>query len=245
MPLHTTFHAIVDGISGDTYLEPVRAKLGGSSFTTTGAVVSIKGQGHRINLSVDVPDSQLQDFLDLAVKTKPPVLTARLSANMQLQIPPGGESVSKKINLEGNFTLRNIHFTNPKVQDKVDMLSLRAQGDPKAAKPGAPDVSSQMDGRFRMSSRLLRFNTLTYMLPGARVNLQGIYSLDGQQFDFYGKVLTQASLSHMVDSRWQSFLLKFVSPFFRNKGGGAAIPVSITGTRSEPRFGLDLFRHRR
>ena len=68
----------------------------------------------------------------------------------KLHIRPGKESVSKKIGLKGGFTLRRIHFTNPEVEDKVDMLSLRAQGDPKAAKPGAEDVHSQMVGQFVM-----------------------------------------------------------------------------------------------
>jgi hypothetical protein len=243
MPLHTQFRAIVDGISGDTYLQPVNARLRSSSFTAKGAVINIKGHGHRIDLDLDVPDAQVKDFLDLAVKTEPAVMTARMSTNAKLQIQPGKESVSQRLSLAAGFTLTRIHFTNPKVQDKVDVLSLRAQGKPKEAKPGATDVNSQMNGRFHMNHGVLQFSNLTYVLPGARVNLQGVYSLNGQLFDFYGKVLTTASLSHMVDSWWVSLLLKPVDPFFKRKGSGAEIPVSITGTRSEPKFGLDLFKH--
>jgi hypothetical protein len=241
VPLHTQFHAIVDGISGDTYLQPVNAKLRDSSFTANGAVINIKGHGHRVDLDVDVPNAQLQDFLDLTVKTEPAIMTAIIGTKTKLQIRPGKESVSKKLRLDGTFTLRAIHFTNPKVQDKVDMLSLRAQGEPQKAKPGAKDVNSQMTGRFHMDQGVLRFSNLAYVLPGARVDLAGVYSLDGQLFDFHGKVLTNASLSHMVDSWWQSLLLQPVSLFFKRKGGGAEIPVSIAGTRSEPKFGLDLF----
>jgi hypothetical protein len=240
MPLHTQFHAIVDGTNGDTYLRPVNAKLRNSSFTASGAVINIKGQGHRIDLDVDVPRAQVQDFLKLAVKAEPGIMTGVIGTKARLQIPPGEESVSQKLSLTGRFTLRSIHFSNPKVQDKVDMLSLRAQGEPEKAKPGAKDVSSQMTGRFQMASGVLHFSDLTYVLPGARVNLVGVYSLDGEQFDFRGKVLTDASLSHMVDSPWTSLLLKAVSPFFRRKGGGAEIPVSISGTKSEPKFGLDV-----
>lgn len=72
MALHTRFHATVDGTSGDTYLEPVNAKLRNSSFTARGAVVSVKGKGHTIDLDVDIPSGQIQDFLELAVKTEPP-----------------------------------------------------------------------------------------------------------------------------------------------------------------------------
>jgi hypothetical protein len=144
--------------------------------------------------------------------------------------------------LKGEFSLRRIHFSNPKVQDKVDMLSLRAQGEPKKAKPGATDVNSRMNGTFYMDRGVLHFTNLQYVLPAARVNLAGVYSLDGQLFDFHGHVLTKASLSHMVTSWWASLLLKPISPFFKKKGWGADIPVSLSGTRSEPKFGIDVFR---
>lgn len=243
MHLHTKFHAIVDGTSGDTYLHPVDAILGDSHFTTSGAVVNIKGRGHRIDLDVDVPGDRLQDFLKLSVKTEPPVMSAIITTKAKLQIPPGDRSVSQKMSMQGRFTLRNIHFSNPSVQDKVDMLSLRAQGHPHQARPGAADVNSRMTGTFRMSAGALTFDDLSYSLPGAQVNLIGVYSLDGQHFDFHGKVLTDASLPHMVDNFWASLALRAVSPFFHRKGGGAEIPVSISGTRSAPKFGLDLFGH--
>jgi len=242
VPLHTEFHAIVDGTSGDTYLRPVKAKLGESRFTTNGAVVNIKGKGHTIDMDVDVPAGQLRDFLQLAVKTEPPVMTAVITTKTKLHIRPGKESVTRRLSFDGNFALKNIHFTNPKVQDKVDMLSLRAQGNPKEAQPGAKDVSSQMRGTFVMDRSIIRFTTLDYSLPGARINLAGVYSMDGQQFDFFGTVFTQASLPHMIASRWRALLLRPFSPFFRGPNGGAEIPVKITGTKSAPKFGLDLFR---
>jgi len=44
MPLHTEFHAIVDGTSGDTHLKPVRATLLHSSFTARGSVMRMRGR---------------------------------------------------------------------------------------------------------------------------------------------------------------------------------------------------------
>ncbi len=242
VPLHTEFHAIVDGTSGDTYLQPVQAKLGDSRFTTSGAVINIKGKGHTIDLDVDVPAGQLRDFLQLAVKTEPPVMNALITTKTKLHIRPGKESVTHRLSFDGSFALRNIRFTNPKVQDKVDMLSLRAQGDPKEAKPGAKDVNSRMKGAFVMDRGIIRFRTLDYTLPGAHINLAGVYSMDGQQFDFFGTVFTHATLPQMVASRWKSLLLRPISPFFKGPNGGAEIPVKITGTKSAPKFGLDLFR---
>ena len=240
MPLHTKFHAIVDGTNGDTLLQPVEARLGESGFTCNGAVITVKGKGHIIDLDVTVPDGRIGDFLRLAVKTTPVVMTGRLTMKTKLYIPPGKESVTRKMGLKGEFTLRQIHFTNPEVEDKVDMLSLRARGNPKVAKPGAEDVYSQMVGQFVLGGGKLRFSTLDYALPGADVKLVGEYTLDGERFEFEGKVLTNAKLSEMVASWWKSLLLKPIDPFFKTDGTGAEIPVKVSGTRSAPKFGLDL-----
>jgi hypothetical protein len=168
------------------------------------------------------------------------VMTGVLSMKTKLHIRPGKESVTQKLALNGGFTLKRIHFTNPAVQDKVDMLSLRAEGHPKEAKPGAEDVRSQMTGKFRMDDGKLTLQHLHYALPGATVNLEGVYTLDGKKFDFTGKVRTKAELSQMVASWWKSLLLKPVDPFFHKHGAGAEIPVKVTGTNSAPKFGLDI-----
>jgi hypothetical protein len=240
VPLHTKFHAIVDGTNGNTYLQPVEARLNESDFSCNGAVINVKGKGHIIDLDVNVPNGRIQDFLQLAVKTTPVVMTGRLTMKAKLYIPPGKESVTRKIGLKSGFTLRQIHFTNPEVEDKVDMLSLRAQGDPKAAKPGAEDVHSQMIGKFVMDAGRLSFSKLDYTLPGATVALTGEYSLDGERFEFEGKIRTDAKVSQMVASKWKSLLLKPVDPFFKKNGAGAEIPVKVSGTKSAPKFGLDL-----
>lgn len=240
MPLRTKFHAIVDGTSGDTFLKPVEARLGASDFTSSGAVINVKGKGHIIDLDVTVQNGRIQDFLQLGVKTMPVIITGRLQMKTKLHIPPGKESVTRKIALKGGFTLREIHFTNPQLEDKVDMLSLRAQGDPKAAKPGAEDVYSQMAGQFAMDAGKLSFSKLNYSLPGAEVALRGEYTLDGETFEFAGNMKTNAKVSQMVASKWKSLLLKPVDPFFKKDGAGAEIPIKVSGTRSAPKFGLNL-----
>jgi hypothetical protein len=39
---------------------------------------------------------------------------------------------------------------------------------------------------------------------------------------------------------WKSMLRKPVDPFFSEHGAGTELPIKITGTRSEPHFGLDF-----
>ncbi len=242
VPLHTEFRAIVDGTTGDTFLPIVKAQLRNSTFTTSGAVVNVKGQGHTVDLAVDVPSAKIQDFLDLAVRTEPAVMTGIIATKAKLHIEAGKESVPRKLALDGRFSVQDIQFTNPKVQDKVDMFSLRAQGEPKKAKPGAKEVRSEMAGTFRMRNGVLSFADLSYAVPGAGVHLGGVYSLDGQQFEFHGKVFTEASISQMVDSPLASVVLKALSPLFKSQTAGAQIPVSIHGTESAPKFGLDVLR---
>ena len=240
MPLHTTYSAVVDGTTGDTYLEPVAAKLGDSEFTCSGAVINVKGRGHIIDLDVDVPAGRIEDFLQLSVKTQPAVMSGVITTKTKLHIRPGKESVTQKLGMKGGFTLEQIHFNNSQVQDKVDMLSLRAQGEAGKAKPGATDVRSRMTGQFVMEDARLTFDELNYTLPGATVRLEGIYSMDGKEFAFAGKVRTDAKISQMVASRWKSLLLKPADPFFHKNGAGAEIPVKVTGTNTAPKFGLDL-----
>jgi AsmA-like C-terminal region len=240
VPLYTRFSAIVDGTTGDTYLQPVDAKLGASEFSCSGAVVNHKGIGHTIDLDVDVPAGRIQDFLQLAVKTQPVVMTGVLAMKTKLHIRPGKESVTQKLAMKGEFVLKRMHFTNPDLQDKVDMLSLRAQGDPKDAKPGAEDVISHMTGKFQMADGKLNLQDLDFTMPGATVRLAGVYTLDGKKFDFTGKVRTDAKLSQMVASRWKSWTLKVADPFFHKHGAGAEIPVKVTGTNTAPKFGLDI-----
>jgi len=240
MPLNTTFSAIVDGTTGDTYLNPVHAMLRHTAITCTGSIVNIRGVGHVIDLDTDIPNGSLQDLLGLAVKTRPVYLTAQITTRAKLHIRPGKESVAQKMSLKGAFTLRQIHFTNQAVQDKVDSLSMRAQGRPAEAKPGAPLVASQMTGTFNLADGRIVFDKLDYTLPGAGVQLTGIYSLDGEQFDFHGNVRTQAQVSEMVSKWWQQLLLKPVDHYFRKDGAGTEVPIKITGTNNEPKFGLDF-----
>src|SRR5438045_9696518 len=89
---------------------------------------------------------------------------------------------------------------------------------------------------------MLSFSRVHLQIAGTKLDLTGEYSLDGHQFDFHGKARMNAKLSHLVTG-WKSVLLKPVDPFFSKDGAGTEIPVKVTGTKSEPHFGLD-FRHK-
>jgi len=166
-------------------------------------------------------------------------MTGSAKLKTRFDLPPGEADVSDRIRLSGEFEISGAHFTNKKIQSKVDALSMRGQGRPKEAKEDVPDVLSEMAGDFRLANGLLSFSKLHFQVPGTEVNLTGKYTLDGNQFEFHGKARMQAKLSHMVTG-WRSALLKPVDPFFSKHGAGTEVPVKVTGTKSEPHFGLDF-----
>jgi hypothetical protein len=241
VPLHTDFHAIVDATSGDTYLQPVKARILNSWLVADGSVVKTKDpNGHRLELDVVVEKGKIEDLLQLAVRTDPPIMTGAVHLKTKFDLPPGETAVANRLNLAGNFQVSGVHFTSEKIQRKIDMLSMRSQGKPKLAEDNIPDnVHSDMQGTFSLVNELLSFSQLQFRVPGTRVNLSGTYSLDGNEFDFHGTARMDAKLSQMVTG-WKSVLLKPVDPFFSKNGAGTEIPVAITGTKSEPRLGLDF-----
>jgi hypothetical protein len=243
VPLHTEFEAVVDGTSGNTYLRPVRATFLRSSLTANGSIVRVTSpHGHDINLDVVLDHAHIEDLLQLGVRTDPPYMTGAVEMKTKLNLPPGERSVADRLKLAGRFHVPEAHFSSEKVQSKLDSLSLISQGKPKQAHEHLDThVPADLRGVFTLESGRLAFSFLHFLIPGTHVDMTGVYSLDGQTFDFHGTAKLQATLSEMTTG-WKSILLKTVDPFFRKDGAGTEIPIRISGTQAEPHFGLDFGR---
>ena len=243
VPLHTEFHAIVDGTDGDTYLEPVNARVLNSTFSARGKVVRTDNpKGHDIELDVLLGKARIEDLLTMGVKTDPPVMSGVIRMKTKLSIPPGPADISDRIGLVGNFGIPAAHFSNDKLQTRINGISLRSQGQPKLAKDAADiNVTSDIHGNFVLKQGILAFSLLHFSVPGTHADLDGQYTLDGKTFDFHGTLKLDAKLSQMMTG-WKSILLKPVDPFFAKDGVGTKVPFKITGTQSEPHFGLDFNR---
>lgn len=244
VPLHTDFRAIVDGTDGDTYLDSVKARILHSSLTAHGKVVRMKsGHGHEIDLDVAIDHAAIDDLLRLGVKTDPPVMTGAVQMKTSFSLPPGTDDITERLKLAGEFHIPDANFTNDKVQQRIDSMSLRGLGETKLLHQAAEaKVASDLQGTFTLQQGLLSFSFLHFQVPGMHADMTGQYSLDGSTFDFHGLARMDAKLSQMT-SGWKSILLKPVDPFFEKHGNGAEIPFKITGTRSEPHFGVD-FHHK-
>ena len=259
MPLHTRFHAKVDGTDGDTWLDPVDATLGHSHFTTRGQVVRVRppadaagpvtsanlpplaDYGHDIDLKVDVDHARIEDFLRLANKSATPVLTGVLEAKASLHIPPGTKAAHERIRLDGTFKLGEAVFTDPRVQSKIEDLSLRGQGRPQDVKStDAKSVNSEMEGDFHMANGVITLPEIRYQVPGADIHLEGHYALEGFM-RFEGTARMHATVSQMVGG-WKGWLLKPADRFFKKDGAGTEVPILIRGPHDAPEFSLDFGR---
>jgi len=243
--LHTEFHAVVDGTCGDTYLKPVKASFLHTSFTASGSVVRLEkghGRGHDIALDVVLDRGRIEDLLRLGVRTDPPIMSGPVDLKTKLRLSPGEESVANRLQLAGDFHVLYAHFSNKKVQGKLNSLSLRSRGEKQSRVEHEDDVQTDLQGVFTLGDGLLSFSSLHFLVPGTQVDMKGGYSLDGREFNFHGKARFDAKLSQMTTG-WKSILLKPVDPFFSKNGAGTEVPIKITGTQSEPRFGLD-FHHK-
>jgi hypothetical protein len=241
VPLHTDFHAIVDGTDGDTYLDPVNARFLHSAFVARGKVEHlVNAPGHDIVLHVQMTHAAIEDLLTLGVKTEPPIMSGAVVMTTQLNLQPGLGDIADRLRLKGKFHVPNGHFSNEKLQKRIDDFSLRGMGEPELIEsPTQIVVPTDLQGTFVLNNGVLSFSSLHFQVPGTNANMNGQYSLDGRTFDMHGKLRTDAKLSQMTTG-WKSLLLKAVDPFFHKNGAGTELPFKITGTRSEPHFGLDF-----
>jgi hypothetical protein len=241
--LRTDFSAVVDGTSGDTFLEPVDVQIEDSRFSAIGTVAKKPGKsGKTVELDAKGANTRIEDFLKLAVKSEQPLLTGELLFESKILIPSGKMDILEKLCLEGRFEIQSTEFPNPEVQEKVNLLSELGRGDrPKRKGPEPQAVVSDIAGDFVLKDGIMEIENLLFQVPGATVGLQGHYSLLSEEVDFRGELMTDAKVSQMTGGI-KSLLLKVVDPLFKRNGAGAVIPIKIEGTRSDISFGVEKGR---
>jgi hypothetical protein len=94
--------------------------------------------------------------------------------------------------------------------------------------------------KFHLEKGVIHFSSVTFGVPGAAIDLAGDYGVQGGELNFQGHVRLQAKLSQMVTGVKSDFL-KLLDPFFSKNGAGTELPITITGTREKPTFGVTVF----
>ncbi|HLJ44473.1 MAG TPA: AsmA-like C-terminal region-containing protein [Bryobacteraceae bacterium] len=236
VPLRTKFEVLVDGTNGNTILQPVKATLGRTAFTTTGAVVKHEHDPTRlIELNVTMPAGELRDLLRLAVKG-PPFMEGKIRLKTRIDIPPLTGTVKQRLSLDGKFALSDAKFLRTNIQEQIDQLSRRGQGQPKNEE--IDEVLSDMQGSFQLSDEVMTFEELSFAVPGAQVMVAGKYDLAHDMLDFHGALRLVAKLSQTMTG-WKRWVLKPADPFFSKEGAGTFLKIKIEGPSRKPSFGLD------
>ncbi len=236
VPLSTRFEVLVDGTNGNTELKPAVATLGSTHFTTSGFVVKHDGDERKtISLRASMPAGNLRDLLRLAMKG-PPIMEGTIRMVTSIGIPPLSGKVKEKLSLDGRFEVTHGKFLQAKIQEKVDALSHRGQG--KTRGQVMDEAVHRMSGEFKLADQSLTFRTLAFSIPGADVNIGGVFDMGADKLDFHGALMLDAKVSQ-TQSGWKRWVLKPVDPFFSKRGAGTFLHIKVTGTSKDPQFGLD------
>ena len=177
----------------------------------------------------------MPDVLRLAMKGEP-FMEGNLNLKTKLEIPPLDRKVIHKLRLDSRFDVTDAHFLKSTVQDQIDSLSRRGQGQPKNQE--IDEVISRMRGSFQLDSSVITFRDLTFGVPGADVQLEGNYDLNADALDFHGALRLRAKVSQTVTG-WNHWLLKPVDPFLSKNGAGTYLKIQVVGNSKAPKFGLD------
>jgi hypothetical protein len=234
--LRTSFHAIIDGTSGDTLLQPVTARFGKSEVVCRGGVYEKEGtRGKSVVLDVEMDRARIEDVLKFAVRSRPPMVGS-VALRVKMEIPSGDQEIVQKLRLQGSFQLAHSQFVDPQTQDKIVSLSLKSRGE--HDDENDERIVSDLRGQFLLEDGTASFSGLSFSVPGAQIHLDGHYALVSEDLDFRGKLLMQEKLSN-TQTGIKSALLKVLDPFFKGKKAGTELPIKITGTREAPKFGLN------
>jgi hypothetical protein len=159
-----------------------------------------------------------------------------ISLNTKIDIPPLNGKVKEKLLRDGNFELSEGEFLRSSIQDKIDTLSRRGQGQPTNGE--IDEVVHQMRGVFRLNNEVMTFKSLSFAVPGAGIDLSGDYNLRTAVLDFHGTLRLQAKISQTMTG-WKRWALKPIDPFFSKNGAGTFLRIKVDGTADDPKFGLD------
>ena len=117
--------------------------------------------------------------------------------------------------LDGTFEVTNGKFLKSTIQDQIDSLSRRSQGQPK--NEDIDEVVSHMGGRFKLDDEIIQFTPVSFAVPGAGIDLSGSFDLNQDALDFRGTLKMQATVSETMTG-WKHWVLKPSRPVFLKTG---------------------------
>ena len=243
VPLQASFEVEVGDNGVDVQLEAVSTRFFDSELVAAGEVVRVPANGGRaVIVDVTGESAMVEDLVRFALNSEIPPLTGPIELKVRLEIPPGEGPVLERMRLTGDFAIREARFANLDVQRTLAKISQIGSGETDA-EPGA-SVVSDLNGAFEMADAELRFSRLTFAVPDMQVRLVGGFGLREESLNFGGHLRLQQAVSQLAPrvpgsaSRW----LRLLDPLFQTDEAptGTVVPITITGFRSRPSFGVEL-----
>jgi hypothetical protein len=236
----------VDGLNADVVLENIEVKTGATTVEVKGRVVSLKKNAPKTtDIDIAVKGGQVEDLLGPFLHNKVPVTgKVWLHSHAHLAPPEPGARFLHRLTLEGIFDMPAQRITNRTEEKALSKFSEHAQGEKDDVKQdGKADVLSSLNGRVTIRDGIAWTQRLTFVIPGAKTDLEGTLNLKSAAVHLAGNLEMQSDISH-VTTGWKSFLLKPLIPFFKGKRAGAVIPIAITGRPGQYKVGQNLL-HRK
>ena len=246
VPLEVQFEVGVGDDGNDIQLRSVITRFLDSVLNATGEVKRVEGvDGRRVVVDVIADGARIEDLVGFARQSEVPPLTGQIDLKTRLEIPPGDDRpVIEKLLLDGEFTIEEARFSSLDVQKTLTQISQIGQG-ASSGEAGA-SVVSNLAGVFEMSEGRLAFSRVSFSVPGMAVRLVGSYGLRDGALDFGGEIqLDQAASQLAPTDRLPDQVapwVRLLDPLFQRgeASTGTVVPITISGTRSSPRFRVEV-----
>ena len=187
-------------------------------------------KGKTVSLDIDVKNSTWRICLRWG-KNEQPAVVGDIDFQGRVTLPPGHDVVLKKLQMNGEFHVREAHFSNEKMSNAIDELSRRGQG--KVRDEAIQDVAAEVAGNFPFQATVLNFRRLDFTVPGVEAQMKGSYGLKSEVFDFTGDVRLEATVSRVIGGA-KGLALKPCDPIFIKHAAGTYLPLEIKGSRDHP-----------
>jgi len=234
----------INALNGSVSYQSIDARTGATTVHISGAT---EGSPKATNLDIDLSRGRVQDVLQPFLHVAPPI-TGSVSLHAKVLLAPftGGDSFLQRLHVDGAFDIPAERLTDPQTEKSLSAFSDRAQGKQQPADASADSASddttdavSSVEGPATIRNAIVTTHGLTFNVAGAHATLDGTFNLHTSAANLTGNLAMDATISHATTG-FKSFLLKPLSPFFKQKKAGAVIPIAITGTPGHYRLGQNI-----
>jgi len=234
-PFTAAIRCAINGVNGDVTIRGVDAKTGASTIHVEGGIA---GSPKVIDVHLAVAGGRVQDVLRPFLRNDVPV-EGMVWLRSHAHVDAAGNDMSflERLKVDGRFDAPAERLTNRATEQKLSEFSQQVAGvhDSKAdaqsevpASNVAEDALSSLNGQAKIRNGVVSTRRITFLIPGAGVDLSGTFNLRDGTVQMAGNLRMQANISHAATG-FKSVLLKPLIPFFKKKQAGAVVPIAVTG----------------